>query len=447
MVDDVPETASAAILLGALTEDTSPTRARAVSRAALAAARRLAPRATERGGLLVTVQDTGGDFGLDGGDPARAWLGGLAALARTAAREWPLASVRALDCARGGRGPEQIAEVLVTELTVGGATPAVGLRADGSRVVPVPVPAAVVPDVDQSRVGPGSVIVVTGGARGVTAAAMRAMAEEHQPYLALIGRTELVEEPPGLDGATEEADLVRSLASSWGDRADGPPSPAELAAEARRVLAVREIRATLDDLRALGSPVRYLSVDVRDEAAVAAALDEVRRDWGPITGLVHGAGTLADRLLADKTDEQFDRVLDTKVGGLRALLTATEDDPVELLCVFSSVAGCFGNAGQADYAMANEVLDLVASSQRITRPDCLVRSLAWGPWHGGMVGPALAERFERAGVPLIPLGAGATAFTEEVTGSGAATRVVLVAPGTLAAFGVDAAPDEHAAGR
>ncbi|AUS80084.1 beta keto-acyl synthase [Actinoalloteichus sp. AHMU CJ021] len=447
VVDDVPETASAAILLGALTEDTSPTRARAVSRAALAAARRLAPRATERGGLLVTVQDTGGDFGLDGGDPARAWLGGLAALARTAAREWPLASVRALDCARGGRGPEQIAEALVTELTVGGATPAVGLRADGSRVVPVPVPAAVVPDVDQSRVGPGSVIVVTGGARGVTAAAMRAMAEEHQPYLALIGRTELVEEPPGLDGATEEADLVRSLASSWGDRADGPPSPAELAAEARRVLAVREIRATLDDLRALGSPVRYLSVDVRDEAAVAAALDEVRRDWGPITGLVHGAGTLADRLLADKTDEQFDRVLDTKVGGLRALLTATEDDPVELLCVFSSVAGCFGNAGQADYAMANEVLDLVASSQRITRPDCLVRSLAWGPWHGGMVGPALAERFERAGVPLIPLGAGATAFTEEVTGSGAATRVVLVAPRTLAAFGVDAAPDEHAAGR
>lgn len=62
----------------------------------------------------------------------------------------------------------------------------------------------------------------------------------------------------------------------------------------------------------------------------------------------------------------------------------------------------FGNAGQSDYAMANEVLQQVASAEQARRPDCLVRCVAWGPWQGGMVTPALAAHFGRAGVPLIP---------------------------------------------
>jgi hypothetical protein len=41
------------------------------------------------GGLFVTVQDTGGDFGLRSTNGVRAWLGGLSGLAKTAAQEWP----------------------------------------------------------------------------------------------------------------------------------------------------------------------------------------------------------------------------------------------------------------------------------------------------------------------------------------------------------------------
>ncbi|WP_211215434.1 SDR family NAD(P)-dependent oxidoreductase, partial [Actinoalloteichus spitiensis] len=428
VVEEVPPSARAVVLLDGLTEDSSPDHAVALHRTALAAASRMAAAgAGEQGTLLVTVQDTGGDFGLAGRRPDRAWLGGLSGLARTAGREWPRASVRAIDCQCGDRAPEEIADALFTELTTGGATPDVGLGADGSRVVLQYDRAGVVPDVAQHRVGPGSVIVVTGGARGVTAAALLALAREHQPHLALLGRTELAEEPAGLDGATEEAELLRRIAALWSDRPGGPPTPAELGAEARRVLAVREIRATLDALTAAGSPVRYLAVDVRDATAVADALDEVRRDWGPITGLVHGAGTVADGLLADKTDERFASVFEPKVGGLRALLSATEDDPLELLVLFSSIAGCFGNRGQADYAMANEVLNLVASAQRVARPDCAVSSIAWGPWRGGMIGPELAHRLRRAGIPLISPDAGAAAFTREVSAAEPPHRVVIAA--------------------
>ncbi len=73
---------------------------------------------------------------------------------------------------------------------------------------------------------------------------------------------------------------------------------------------------------------------------------------------------LADKLIVDKTPAQFDRVFDTKVVGLRNLLAATSDDPLKVLCLFSSVAARTGNVGQVDYAMANEVLNKVAISER-----------------------------------------------------------------------------------
>ena len=124
---------------------------------------------------------------------------------------------------------------------------------------------------------------------------------------------------------------------------------------------------------------------------------------------------LADKRIVDKTDEQFQAVFDTKVDGLRSLLAATADDPLQLLCLFSSVAARTGNEGQADYAMANEILNKVAVAERARRgTSCVVKSCGWGPWAGGMVGPALQERFESMGVAVIPLDVGARMFVDEI---------------------------------
>ncbi|MET8569203.1 SDR family NAD(P)-dependent oxidoreductase [Streptomyces sp. NPDC004783] len=423
---DVPEDAHGVVHLGALTGDATPEGARDVHLSAFRAARALAARAAAgRGAVFVTVQDTGGDFGLGGRACDRAWLGGVAALARTAAKEWPDASVRALDCERGGRGDEEVAEAIVRELFQGGSEPEVGLRADGTRTAPRTVPAPVAPE-STPRITSASVIVATGGARGVTAAALLDLARTHRPRIVLLGRTAPGPEPEGLAGATDEPSLTRLLAGRFAG--DEPhPSPARLAARAREVLAAREVRSTVAALEAAGSPVRYVQVDVRDGEAVAAALRDVRGAWGPVTGIVHGAGVLADKTIADKTEEQVERVMSTKAAGLRALLEATADDPLEVICLFSSVAAVFGNAGQSDYAMANEILAQVASAEQARRPGCLVRCVAWGPWQGGMVTPALAEHFGRTGVPLIPLDQGASACTAELDGPAGEARVVLVA--------------------
>ncbi|MET4925657.1 SDR family oxidoreductase [Streptomyces sp. PSRA5] len=424
-VAEVPEDARSVVHLGGLTGDGTPDDAREVHRSVFRAARAVAARAAERGGVFVTVQDTGGDFGLGGHAPDRAWLGGVAGLTRTVAKEWPGVSVKAVDCERGGRGDEEVAEAIVRELLEGGPDLAAGLRADGTRTTLRTVPAPVTPG-SARRITPESVIVATGGARGVTSAALLDLARTHRPRIALLGRTAPAPEPAGLASAADEPALTRLLAGRSADGAEDS-SPAQIAARAREILAAREVRATLAALEAAGSPVRYVQVDVRDGDAVAAALRDVRDAWGPVTGIVHGAGVLADKRIADKTDEQVELVMSTKVDGLRALLAATADDPLDVICLFSSVAAVFGNAGQSDYAMANEVLGHVASAERARRPGCLVRCIAWGPWRGGMVTPALADHFGRSGVPLIPLEQGAAAFTAELDGTAGEARVVLVA--------------------
>jgi hypothetical protein len=77
-----------------------------------------------------------------------------------------------------------------------------------------------------------------------------------------------------------------------------------------------------------------------------------------------------------------------------------------------------GNNGQADYAMANEVLNKMAQKESIQRPDCRVVSINWGPWDGGMVCSALKRKFETSGIDLIPVDAGAMCMVHEMKGHG-----------------------------
>jgi hypothetical protein len=427
VVSEVSGDASGVIFAKGLMARDSEDEAIDVQRAALAAARVLARRgAGERGDrVLVTLQDTGGDFGASGHAGARAWSGGLAGLVKTAAAEWPDAAVKAIDVACSEVSPEVVAERVVAELLLGGRDVEVALGPDGSRSIVRHRRAAYRATGGTARIRPGSVIVVSGGARGVTATSIAALCKAG-PRLALLGRTELVDEPAEVRGAVTDADLRRALMARATASGTVVP-PKELAREAKLILDCREIRENIAALERAGATVSYRPVDVRSAEAVRACVDAIRAEWGPIQGIIHGAGVLADALLGNQTDEQFDRVFGTKVDGLRHLLSATASDPLELLVLFSSVAGRFGNSAQSVYAMANGVLSSVAANERARRgPQCLVRSLAWGPWAGGMVTPGLARLFEKAGVQLIALDSGAAALAREVTSEDASTEVVLM---------------------
>jgi hypothetical protein len=124
---------------------------------------------------------------------------------------------------------------------------------------------------------------------------------------------------------------------------------------------------------------------------------------------------LADRLIKDKTSEQFEQVYSTKIDGLNSLLEAVADDDLKFMVMFSSSTGRYGRTGQVDYAIANEVLNKSAQQQALARPDCRVLSLNWGPWDGGMVTPELKKIFAAEGVAVIDLKAGADYMLEEIS--------------------------------
>jgi nucleoside-diphosphate-sugar epimerase len=423
-----PEASGIVFARGLLPEDATQDDGIAVQRAALEAARVLAHRERREGEtrLFVTLQDTGGDFGASGRAGERAWGAGLPGLVKTASAEWAGVAVKAIDVAATGPSPDAVAERVVAELLQGGREVEVALRADGTRAVYRHRAAPYRPGA--THIARGAVIVVSGGARGVTATSLAALGK-YGPKLALLGRTALVDESPDTLGAKTDAELRRALMAR-ATAAGAPPNPKEMAREAKLILDCREIRGNIAAIQRAGAEVSYHAVDVRSAADVRACVDTIRASWGPIQGIIHGAGVLADALVANQNDEQFDRVFGTKVDGLRHLLAATASDPVDLLLLFSSVAGRFGNSAQAVYSMANEVLAVVATHEAARRAGrgrpCLVRSLAWGPWDGGMVTPGLAKIFEKAGAKLIAIDVGAEALAREVTSADAAAQVVLM---------------------
>jgi len=413
--DSIESSSSAVVFLGGLRPVVDADAAIATQREAYAVARTIAPSFTTNGGLFVTVQDTGGAFGTTDHAPERAWLAGLPALIKTASQEWPTASLKAIDLERGDRDDASLARALADELLLGGGELEVGLNSAGKRVSP----RSVAYDVQRGEqlISSEDVVVVSGGARGVTSSCIIRWAAECHGRFLLLGRSALSDEPSCCAGITDDAGLKRALLGQA--KAEGTKlSPAELSSQVRAVLSTREINSTLNAISAAGGQARYRSVDVTNQTAVESVFAETRSDWGPIKGLVHGAGVLADRLIADQTDEQFDRVFNTKIEGLRALLAGLTEDPLAVMCMFSSVSARCGNNGQSTYAMANEILNKVAwAESRARGGKVLIKSLGWGPWEGGMVSPQLREHFASLGVPMIPLDVGASMLADELCGA------------------------------
>ena len=195
----------------------------------------------------------------------------------------------------------------------------------------------------------------------------------------------------------------------------GFSTPAAVEAECARVMAEREMRATLAVLGGLGAEVNYHQVDVRDAGALAGVVRDIYGRFGRLDTVVHGAGILEDRRLGDKDADGFARVFATKVDAARTLLDAT--GPETTLVFFGSVSGVFGNRGQVDYGAANDALDELAEAANRSRPGRVV-SIDWGPWAGtGMVSPELAREYSRLGIGLIHPDDGTRALLDELTGS------------------------------
>lgn len=342
----------------------------------------------------------------------RAWLGGISALAKTAKLEWPEALVQSINIDCNKKAVEQVAQELFKTITAGGIHTELEIDAQGKSI-------HFEPNIEEvtNRSKPfhdGDTIVVSGGARGVTASCLIELSTRKKLNIGLLGRTSLEEEPAYLATSITDAELkgtVFTHAKNNGIKI----SPLEMNAVVSKTLGNREVRSNINQLEANGSTVRYMSVDIANSNAVNTAFEQLRQEFGPIQGIVHAAGVLADKYIHEKTIDQYQKVFNTKIDGFVNLLEATKNDPLTHICCFSSVAARMGNVGQVDYAMANEVLNKVCQSEQKKRgAQCIVKSLNWGPWDGGMVSEPLKKHFASMGVDLIPMDRGAQIFADEM---------------------------------
>jgi acyl transferase domain-containing protein/NAD(P)-dependent dehydrogenase (short-subunit alcohol dehydrogenase family) len=369
------------------------------------------------GAFFMTAAFLDGAFGFKKERLSGADQGALAGLVKTAAIEWSGVRCRALDIDPSWTDSPAVADAIAAEIATMGAGELLevglsrhdrlGLALFSNNGLP-----GFSVELDGS-----DVVVVTGGARGVTAAAAQALAENTNCKLALLGRSaEPVAEPQWLDGLKDTGQIKKAILAS--EFAGQSPSPRDIERRYRKWMANREILSTLAALDATGALACYYRVDICDSAMVETTVARIHAELGPISGLIHGAGILRDRLILDKTVDQFNRVYDTKVLGLENLLDAIDrfsQSDLSHIVLFSSVSARMGNQGQADYAMANEVLNKRAQQLSRSKPGCKVIAINWGPWDGGMVTPALKRRFTESGIDLIPLKAGAAAMVAEMS--------------------------------
>ena len=377
---------------------------------------------------FVTVTFMDGQFGFGNSKKEIApTQGGLAGLSKTVSHEWPEVGCLALDMGAFDH-IEDTAAAIVSEIFKSGPVER-GLTKDHRitlKLVPEPFKALekrTVPILD-----PDDVVIVSGGARGVTAEISAAVAKAYGPVIVLLGRSpEPERESDRFDHLETASEIKRAILAGG----SGNMSPKDLENDFRKVMANREMNRNIERLRGFGATVQYHRVDIRNRSEVADALASVRNRFGKITGLIHGAGVLEDRLIGDKTISQFERVYATKVEGLRNLLSATESDDLKMIALFSSSTARFGRKGQIDYAAANEVLNKIAQDTARKRPDCRTVAINWGPWDGGMVTDALKPLFKAEGIDLIGKEAGAGYFIDELESGSKSVVEVVVMGGSL----------------
>ena len=374
---------------------------------------------------VLSVSQGGGDFGGPADREAvHPWRGGLAGLLKTAAREWDQARFRAIDF---DETPETA--VLLRELCADGPAE-VGYR-DGRRwtlaVVPeeLPHPAPSGEPLDDQ-----DVVLVTGGARGITAQVAHEIALRSRATLILLGRSPMPQEDEDESTAAirDRGELRQALIARMRST-DESVSPAAVEAQLAEVLRGREVRRTLTAIQDAGGQVVYRCCDVRDRIALQSAVEDLQRHHGPVSAVLHGAGIIADRYIVEKDAASFARVVGTKVDPVLTLTDILDPAAVKLVMLFASVAGIFGNPGQGDYAAANEILNRMARRLRSVWRAKVV-AMNWGPWSGtGMVTPEVARQFEARGVGMVTVPAGRQAAWQEIVSGGGDDVRVIVGPG------------------
>jgi len=236
------------------------------------------------------------------------------------------------------------------------------------------------------------VILVTGGAKGITAECALAVAEKTGVRMALVGSSP----PPGdAHGEGKASEIVR----------------------------------TLERFAEKGLTARYYQCNVTDRQAVRDLAAQVEQELGPITGVVHGAAVNRPALLADVSTEDAFAEVAPKVLGAMNLCEALSAKPPKMFVGLSSVIGVSGMWRNGWYGFSNEALDRILGQFQARHPETQAATTAYSVWDEVGMGFRMGstDYLASRGIGAIPLHEGVRRFVELFLGDAGQRQVVITA--------------------
>ena len=155
---------------------------------------------------------------------------------------------------------------------------------------------------------------------------------------------------------------VRTVLITGGNRGIGYALAEQFIAQGHRVAVTA---------RSGEGPAGSLTVraDVTDGSSLDSAYAEVEEKLGPVEVLVANAGITKDTLVMRMTDEEFDSVVDTNLGGTFKVVKRAIKGMLKArfgrIILISSVVGLYGSAGQVNYSSSKSAL--VGMARSLTR--------------------------------------------------------------------------------
>lgn len=389
--------------------------------------RTLYEQIAEPGTFLISATRLGGQHGYDQAGAVAPLGGAVVGMTKTYKRERSEVLVKAVDF-EPGRDADALADILIEETLSDSGAVEIGYKRATRWSVGLQEQSAIDGQPGLS-LDSASVFLITGAAGSIVSPMIGDLAAASGGTFYLL---DIVPEP---DPANP--DLLRFLGDKEGLKRDlfariqarGGHATAALIEQEMAVLErAHAALSAINAVRAAGGTVHYFSVDLTNAEAVAGVIAQLRQLSGRIDVLLHAAGIECCHFLPDKASREFDLVFDVASDGWFNLLRAIGDMPLGATVAFGSIAGRFGNAGQADYSSAGDLLCKLASNFRTTRPATRGIAIDWTAWAGiGMAARgSIPEMMELAGIDLLPPDAGIPLIRRELT-SGAARGEILIA--------------------
>ncbi|WP_273770791.1 SDR family NAD(P)-dependent oxidoreductase [Nostoc sp. UHCC 0926] len=163
------------------------------------------------------------------------------------------------------------------------------------------------------------------------------------------------------------------------------------------------IQKKLEAIANLGPMPRYISADATSQEELQRAYEQIKREFGPVQGIVHAAVGVFDRSFNDTDEARLRTVLSAKVDVSVRLAQVFHTEDLDFVLFFSSIEALSQSGGLSGYAAGCAFKD--AFSQCLaSRWNCPVKVMHWGHWAigtGDRISEASKTRLKQRGIGLL----------------------------------------------